>query len=81
MRVLSGRRRQKNSFACFLVVVLCSSLVTINIPSFSQLVLWGIVLSMISFSAVMAINMVVNRDFFKLFVGIVKKGFNKKVST
>ena len=66
------------NFLCFSVVVLCSSLVTINISSFRQLVLWGIVLSMISFSAVMTINMIVNRDLLKLFVGIVKKVLTRK---
>ena len=69
------------NFLCFGIVVLLSLRISIDISSFGVFIIWGMVLSLISFSAVMTINMIINRDFSKLFVGIVKKGFNKKVST
>ena len=69
------------NFLCFGIVVLLSLRISIDISSFGVFIIWGMVLSLISFSAVMTINMIINRDFLKLFVGIVKKGFNKKVST
>lgn len=58
---------------CFICAVISSSFISIDISSFGTFVIWGICLSFISFSVVMIVNMLINRDFYMLVLDIIKK--------
>lgn len=65
------------NFICFIGVVILSLLISIDISSFGTFIIWGICLSVICFGSVMFINMLVNRDFYILILGNLKRFINR----
>lgn len=65
------------NFLCFIAIVVFSSTIQINITSYGRLFVCGGILSILSFSFIMMVNMLINKDLLKLFLFFLRNYFVK----